>query len=312
MAKTEITLVIPGLAPVLHQEINNSILPSELTTMLRKGCFHQHADNLSRLLTRLFSVSEVEGDDLPLATLRECNTSSICADPCYLHADRDQLLVFADDLSISDEDAEQVIATIQPLLAEFDASLVKHNNAQWSLQLQEIPDLTFTALADVSGKPVQAALPKGDSQQRQQWIRLWNEIQMSLFESPVNIRRQQQGLLPINSLWFWGKGELDLRMHYWQSVSGSNLLLQQLAQQSQVPDISINSVSYINHGVGRHLIVSDSLDLEGDWQTQLSDLSTHLRHFWQQLKWKKIDNLSIEIPDYGQIELSPFSCWKPW
>lgn len=38
------------------------------------------------------------------------------------------------------------------------------------------------------------------------WYKLLNEMQMFLHQHPVNQARQQRGLLPINSLWFWGGG----------------------------------------------------------------------------------------------------------
>ncbi|MDF1589576.1 MAG: hypothetical protein P1P93_10580 [Gammaproteobacteria bacterium] len=312
MAKTEITLVIPDLAPIFEQEINSSIIPPQLSTVIRKAQFTQHSDNVTRLLTQLFSSDEVRGRDLPLASLRADNSIVLCADPCYLHADRDQLLLFSGDLVISDDDAEHIINIIQPLLADYDATLVKQSNEQWLLQLKTMPDLEFTALAEVSGKAVQSALPTGQQYQRQAWIRLWNEIQMSLFELPVNKKRQQQGLLPINSLWFWGKGDLSLRSNYWQTVMGQHYLLKQLADKSDtdyLPDIDITA---INQQSGRYLMVLERLDLEGDWQTQLADIAASLQHLWQQLKWRKIDRLTIEIPNYGQFELTPFSCWKLW
>ncbi len=312
MAKANITTVLPGFAPILEQEINSSIIPSPISTLFHKADFTQHSDNLTRLLTRLFSSEPLLSRDLPLASLRTNNTAVLCADPCYLHADRDQLLLFSADLAISDDDAEQIINIIQPLLADYDATLVKHSNDQWLLHLETMPELEFTALADVSGKAVQTALPTGQHFQRQAWIRLWNEIQMSLFESPVNMKRQQQGLLPINSLWFWGKGELKLRSNYWQTVMGQHSLLQQLADKSDTDYSSDIDITAINRQSGHYLLVFDSLDLEGDWQTQLTDIAATLHQLWQQLKWRKIDRLTIEIPDYGQLKLSPFSCWKPW
>ncbi|MBE0440204.1 MAG: hypothetical protein IBX57_10705 [Gammaproteobacteria bacterium] len=312
MAKKEITLILPGLAPILEQEINSSIIPPQLRTVISKARFTQHSDNLIRLVTQLFSSDQLRGRDLPLASLRADNSLVLCADPCYLHADRDQLLLFSGDLTISDDDADHIINIIQPLLVDYDATLVKQSNEQWLLQLKTMPDLEFTALAEVSGKAVQTALPTGQQYQRQAWIRLWNEIQMSLFELPVNIRRQQQGLLPINSLWFWGKGDLRLRCYYWQTVMGQHHLLKQLADKSDTDYSSDIDITAINQQSGRYLMVFEPLDLDGDWQTQLAELSASLQQLWQQLKWRKIDRLTIEIPNYGQFELTPFSCWKLW
>ena len=40
------------------------------------------------------------------------------------------------------------------------------------------------------------------------WYKLLNEMQMFMHQHEVNTRRLQQGLLAINSLWFWGAGML--------------------------------------------------------------------------------------------------------
>lgn len=41
------------------------------------------------------------------------------------------------------------------------------------------------------------------------WYKLLNEIQMFMHQHEVNAQRLQRGLLPINSLWFWGAGSLS-------------------------------------------------------------------------------------------------------
>ncbi len=40
------------------------------------------------------------------------------------------------------------------------------------------------------------------------WYQLLNEIQMYMHQHEVNAERLQRGMLPINSLWFWGAGSL--------------------------------------------------------------------------------------------------------
>jgi len=44
------------------------------------------------------------------------------------------------------------------------------------------------------------------SRQNLPWYKLLNEIQMFMYQHPVNQQRIQRGLVPINSLWFWGAG----------------------------------------------------------------------------------------------------------
>ena len=46
------------------------------------------------------------------------------------------------------------------------------------------------------------------SKQKLPWYRLINEIQMFMHGHEINQKRLENGLLPINSLWCWGGGQL--------------------------------------------------------------------------------------------------------
>jgi hypothetical protein len=55
-----------------------------------------------------------------------------------------------------------------------------------------------------AGSNVDALRPQGED--AMVWQRFTNEVQMLLHEHPVNEAREQRGLAPINSVWFWGAG----------------------------------------------------------------------------------------------------------
>jgi hypothetical protein len=51
------------------------------------------------------------------------------------------------------------------------------------------------------------------------WLRAMNELQMILFDSEVNRRREADDKPPVNSLWFWGGGRLpDVRVDHWRRL----------------------------------------------------------------------------------------------
>jgi hypothetical protein len=67
------------------------------------------------------------------------------------------------------------------------------------------------------------------------YLKLTSELQMCLHEHEVNLRREAEGLLPINSVWFWGGGRAPekiikvlppffgddpLFQGYWESCTG--------------------------------------------------------------------------------------------
>ncbi len=311
MAKTELTIVLPGLARVLEQKINNSVIPDCLSTIIAKSHFHRDPTGLTRLLFNHFSQTPIPGSDLPIANLMSQSSSVLCADPCYLHPDRDRLLLFSENMALTIEESTALIAEIQPLLVEFGGELIYHTPENWLLNLDAMPDLTFSALTEVSGKAVDDFLPQGAD--RHNWIRLWNEIQMQLYDSEINQQRISDGKLPINSVWFWGAGTYTANKKSWQHVQGHLPLLSQLAQHSDItidndPDWSITSLTS-----GKELWVLDEIDIESDWQQQLLQLDQQvLKPLWQYLRMAKMASINLQIPDYGSYQLTAFDCWKFW
>ena len=311
MAKTELTIVLPGLARVLEQQINNSVIPEYLSKIIAKSQFRPDPTGLTRLLFNHFSQTPIMGSDLPVANLLSASTSVLCADPCYLHPDRDRLLLFSENMALTVEESTALLAEIQPLLDEFGGELVCHTPDNWLLNLEAMPDLTFSALTEVSGKAVDDFLPKGTD--RQDWLRLWNEIQMQLYDSEINQQRVSDGKLPINSIWFWGAGAFIANKNCWQHVQGRLPLLSDLAQHSEIrlnsdPDWSTKTLTS-----GKNLWVLDEIDIESDWQQQLQQLDQQLlQTLWQNLRMAKMTNIKLQIPEYGSYQLTPFDCWKFW
>lgn len=299
--KPRVTLLWPGTA-ALFQPINQAEHPETLKKIVQKARFKSSECDTERHLFGLFGADATQVD-LPVAQLRSPDQIALCADPCYLHADRDRLLVFSKDLALTEDDALQLIATVQPLLETFDATLLPISPSQWLLTLQQLPALQFYALASLEGQSISDKLPIGSDQR--QWLRLWNEIQMALFEHPVNQQRQAKGLLPINAIWFWGSGKLTLNAT-WQQITGEFALLHQLCQLSgmmprQQPDF---------HQAGQQLHVLPEFEIEQQWSDQLLQIEEdYLRPCWQLIHRFKAKTLRIVIPHYGEYQLSS---WKSW
>ncbi len=300
MAKTTLTLVLPGLATILQQKINANILPKSLKTITSKAQFTVDDSNLTRLLFNLFSDTALDSSDLPYTQLLNTATPIICATPCYLHADRDRLLLFANEQTLTAQEANELINELQELFEEFNATLIQHKTGEIILQLKSLPNVQFSALADVNGKAVTHYLPTGDD--KINWVRLWSEIQMKLFESNFNQQRESAGKMPINSLWFWGMGEFSAKCDYWQNIQGHHPMLKQLAKATSISKTS-----------GQQLHVLDELNLEADWQQQLAQWENDiLKPALQQCRKAKISQLVLIIPEHGKYLLTPVSSWKFW
>jgi len=115
------------------------------------------------------------------------------------------------------------LAAPAPLLLESDeidaltAALNKHFGADkiqffwhenlWFLRLEQNPNITTHAPEAAFNKDISAFLPTGEG--AMQWAKLTNEIQMLLFEHPVNLAREAKRLPAINSLWCYGLGQIN-------------------------------------------------------------------------------------------------------
>ena len=312
MAKTELTLVLPGLAAVLSQEINRSVLPKSLLAIVNKAHFEANSTGLTRILFNYFSQNDIVDSDLPVLSLAGLNGPALRADPCYLHADRDKLLLFAENLDLTEQESNALIAELQPLFDDMPAKLIQQTADNWLLQLDKQANVSFSALEEVNGQAVDAFLPVG--QERKQWLRLWNEIQMQLYNSEVNQQRIADNKLPVNSVWFWGAGSFKAKPSAWTTVRGQSSLVVQLVQASSgvelIDDTAQPSIAF---GAGQHLWLIDELDTESDWQSQLQHWEeTLFRPLMRQVATRKISRLTLHIPELGRYQLTPLRYWKFW
>ncbi len=77
-------------------------------------------------------------------------------------------------------------------------------DGDWFLGLDTAPNIATSHIEQVIGHDIAAYLPKGDGASA--WAAFQNELQMLLFDHPVNVEREKQGLSVMNSIWFYGVG----------------------------------------------------------------------------------------------------------
>lgn len=82
-------------------------------------------------------------------------------------------------------------------------------------------DIILTPPHDISDKSISGYIPKGNDSEK-----LYNMMKKSieiLADHPVNCKRQEQGLHPANSIWFWGEGTKPELPHFKEKygLSGS-------------------------------------------------------------------------------------------
>lgn len=131
------------------------------------------------------------------------------ADPAWVRPDINgaRLLAIGSSLGLGEEDCVQLLPALRPLFGDAGFPLDAPTPERWYLRLPpgtRLPE--FTDPADALGADLFDLLAEGGEGRR--WRALLNEAQIVLHNHPWNARRAERGLMPINSLWFWGAGVL--------------------------------------------------------------------------------------------------------
>jgi len=156
----------------------------------------------------------------------------IRADPVHLRLDRQAAyLLDAEFIGISAAESAALIDSINAYQDDFRIEAV--HPARWYIRQSQAMDFQALRLEQIRGENVSRALPTGAD--RCYWQKISNEMQMLLYDHPVNLQRQQRGQAEINSLWFWGAGQLSVKADKaWQQVFSRQVLTQALAKQQGI------------------------------------------------------------------------------
>ena len=208
----KLSLIVPGLCgpiPAIEGFDASAEPLLELLRPLRKQKITAAGE--AELLADLFGLTL----DAPFsyAALASLSYGLDPGDNCWLHADPVNLqadmqravLSDAQTLHIRDDEAEQLVEQINSHFAEDGLRVIIADANNWFIPLDNC-DLQTTPLKQAIGRNVNSLLPTGEG--AAQWKRILNEVQMLMHMSEVNEQREQRGLPPINSLWFWGEGRL--------------------------------------------------------------------------------------------------------
>ncbi|MEX0828277.1 MAG: hypothetical protein WD005_04930 [Haliea sp.] len=203
-----LSLIIPDLLPI-PAGIQSRDLPITpclnrlLSRSDRQSAPHDYADMLAH----------IAGIDttLPIAALRYQNDSQripqeycLCADPVHLAPGREGMVLFdSGHFSLQQAEVAALSAAIAPLLKESGYRLETPVPDRWYLLSEQPFGITSSALYNVAGGDIGMHLPT-----EREWRQFFNELQMLLHECEVNQARETRGELPINSLWFWGEGDM--------------------------------------------------------------------------------------------------------
>ena len=165
------------------------------------------------------------------------------ADPVYQQLDMHSATL--GDPSMLDLDMAESQSLLDTLNQHFADDGLRFENqfpARWYVHFDELPDVETTPVSVAVGCDVALCRPQGPD--ARSWRRQLAEIEMLLYEHPVNLHRQSAGKLPVNSLWLWGEGQQTVD----SSAAGSATL------PASLPDsISIVTDHFYSQCVASHL-----------------------------------------------------------
>jgi hypothetical protein len=183
-----------------------------LETLLARGKIAKSAGVfLEEAVLGEFNVSAADAPIAALTRIADGGTADdatwLRADPVHLHVSRDNVqLMDSHVIEPTLDEAHAIAATLNQHLAQDGLSIDVLDDARWYMKIPANEAPRTSPLWQVAGGSVYDQLPQGDGQIN--WRRLQNELQMILFDHPVNAARDAKGIVPINGIWFWGTGSL--------------------------------------------------------------------------------------------------------
>ncbi len=244
-------LVIPSLFRAAHihasGDVNTPSAPALETLLARAVTATNEAyGSLEAALFALFGVEATGEDDLPVASVTRVLDMGVIdqdwwirADPVHLRPEQDRLiLIDSSKLEITEDEASSMAAEIMGAYADDGWLLKLPRPDRWYLKPSKVPAITTTPLPEVGGRDIHAYLPQGKDGMT--WHGVLNEIQILLHTANANVLREQQGKLPVNSVWFWGGGRLPkMTSMGWTKVWSEEPVSLALARLSETPTSGI-------------------------------------------------------------------------
>ncbi len=232
-----IDIVLPGLFDLPLAELGEAFVRERLPRLNRmlgradptpNGAF-----DIDAILARALGLADTGGAGLPLAQAQlepddAAVPRALLCEAVHLRPDlRSAVLV---PIGKDRRNLRDIHRLIDDLTELFGADLATDAlpDGRFLVRLRSLnAPRHYPHLLSVLGKSVSPYVEQ--SRDYLPWYRLLNELQMFLHQHRVNAERAAEGLLPINSLWFWGGGPAPARRGVAVDWYGDDALLERFA-----------------------------------------------------------------------------------
>lgn len=227
-------------------------------------------------------------------------------DPVHLVADRDQLYLSASEiLEVTQSEADSIVAELNRLYEDEGWWFAAPTPRRWYLRLPQPLVMRTTPTHTAMGRRVGEVLPQGED--ALYWQRVMTEIQMVLHACPVNARRREEGRLEINSLWFWGGGELPQVgiQPGCERVVSDDPLGKGLARLHGLPVESPDAVSIEKAG-------SENILWQATVESPESSEQALFTPLLSMLQTDNLDEVVIILPEFGRWQVDRAALRRWW
>lgn len=192
----------------------------------------------------------------------------------------------------------------------------------WRFRLPEPPQWQSPMLFDMCGYQIGDLSEQAQGSRRNEWLQLHTEIQMWLYDHPLNKVRQKNGYPPINGVWLWQPPAPSQSPHL-PKLLGSNSVWKNHAAVllHAAPDGFLtwqNICRQQNISVNDTALFLDDLRLlaqMGDEQSYQLRINEWERHFfapiWAALKSGALPEMQI-VCEHGTLRVGKRAHWRFW
>lgn len=207
-------ILIPNLFPagISWRPLFKELRLFALLTLLDRGKRQSQPDaSFEAALCRAFGILDpVSAPVAPLTLLADGGAPGsdywLRADPVHLRVTRDRLTLTGRPPHLSHAEALDLTEALNRHFSQEGLSFLAPYPGRWYLKTARPEPVLTDAPQAVVGREVSLRPFRGEHATL--WHRRLTEAQMLLHRHPVNQVREEQGQLPVNSLWIWGGGVL--------------------------------------------------------------------------------------------------------
>ena len=305
---SQLNLILPGIIwpnAADYEYLSSRIKMPQFSNLFAKGQLSRLEFNFSdfvyaQQLKSGLSLANYYAKELGL----NAHVAYMLLEPTHLRLDRDRLLISEPALlQLNSAEVQQLITVINEYFSgELEVFYI--SDELWLIGLNfTLDDVVSYPLIDIVGENIDEFLPSGN--ERLRLHKLINEIQMLLFNLPLNKLREDEGLLSINSVWIWDKSPPKLAFEFGTRLANNASLSALTGDFAAVTSLIVDKAYYPACYRDSFSWLEVVAELDNLLAAKLSNL----------LNSRKIKHLNIYIPTLTGchcLQLSRFDLWKFW